>query len=118
MSTSMLNISCGLPGGIGASAAAGGAAAVTEFPAGSGQVPVENGHQEDHDADPGQDQRNMPEADVIHAAAEDDARDGRRGDRADIAEGPQGGDRPSSMKAAAASSGLRMSVRRETTLAV
>ena len=52
----MLNISCGLPGGIGASAAAGGAAAVTGFPAGSGQVPVEDGHQEDHDADPGQDQ--------------------------------------------------------------
>src|SRR4029077_2113987 len=79
----------GRPGGIGASAAAGGAAAVIGFPAGSGQVPVENGHQENHDADPGQDQRNMPEAGVIHATAEDDARDGRRGDRADIAEGPQ-----------------------------
>jgi len=31
----------------------------------------------------------MPQADVVHATAKDDARDGRRGDRADIAEGPQ-----------------------------
>ena len=35
----------------------GGAAAVTGFPAGSGEVPVENGHQENHDADSDQDQR-------------------------------------------------------------
>jgi hypothetical protein len=49
----------GLPGGIGTSAATGGAAAVIGFPVGAGQVPVENGHQENHDADPDQDQRNI-----------------------------------------------------------
>jgi hypothetical protein len=62
---------------------------VIGFPVGAGQVPVENGHQENYRADPDQDQRNMPEAGVIHATTKDDADDGRRGDRADIAEGPQ-----------------------------
>src|SRR4029077_14229742 len=79
----------GLPGGVGASAAAGGAAAVIGFPVGSGPVPVADGHQEEYGAAHREDQRNMPEAGVIHATAEDDAGDGRRGDRADIAEGPQ-----------------------------
>jgi hypothetical protein len=35
---------------VGASAAEGGAAAVLGFPVGAGQVPVENGHQENDDA--------------------------------------------------------------------
>jgi len=48
----MLNIFYGLPGGIGASAAAGGAAAVIGFPVGAGQVPVEDGHQENYPPGP------------------------------------------------------------------
>jgi hypothetical protein len=75
----MLNISpYGLPGRIGASAAAGGAVVVTGFPVGAGRVPFENGHQENDGADPDQDQRNMPEASVIRATTKDDARDGGR----------------------------------------
>ena len=79
----------GHDGRIGASVAPGGAAAVIGLPVGAGQVAVEDGHQENYGADPNQDQRNMPEAGVIYATAEDDAGDGRRGDRADIAEGPE-----------------------------
>ena len=50
--------------------------ATPAWPALLGQLPVESGHQQDDDADAGHDERDVVQARVVHASAEDDAGDG------------------------------------------